>query len=226
MYGLDKVKKELVIYGLMDERYRPNLDYFRTQDFDPIPVVLEELVARQVSRFIALGFHQELGKTEDKYREDFSLPEELTNLGEYKRTQGLPLVVDPRVPLGKQHRSVNMVEYIDLEEVSEETPAPSKPYLLWVNVEENNPPTTAEIINGFSGDKIGATHHELISFYLNYPRMFIDHGIAAGGARYKGDIPFIQRFIGVFGVSRGQLEDRFPSWRVMSRNGRVIELGN
>lgn len=210
----------------MDERLPPNLDYyFRPQDSDPIPVVLEELIARQVSRFIALGFHQELGETEEKYREDFSLPKELMNLGKYRETQGLPLVVDPRVPLEKQHRSVNMVEYIDLEEVLEETPAPSKPYLLWANIEEDNHLTTAEIIDGFSGDKVGSTHNELISLYLNYPEMFIDHGIAAGGARYKEDIPFIQSFIGVFGVSRGQLRDRFPTWRVMSRNERVTELG-
>lgn len=149
----------------------------------------QEIVRRQIEKLVRLGFHNELGLTEEEYCKSF--PILLPQPEEYRGRFDIPLIVDPRIPLGRQHELAGIVEYLNTNKISNLSPIPKDSYIIWVhdthNLEEN---TVEESISGFGEDEKGCLQVEVTSFYLHHPEFFRSNNriVSATGSRFNGNL--------------------------------------
>lgn len=149
---------------------------------------LEQEVARQVDRYIELGFHKEVYPevnevdAQARYRADFTLPEETTPPESYKGRFDVPLLVEPRIPLSVQHRrsKTPIGERVKTENIQNLTESPSSPYLVWTHDGKRYSKFSVEqAMNSFADDEVGSPQIELTALYLQHPDYFKGEG-------YKG----------------------------------------
>lgn len=137
---------------------------------------------RQTERLILLGFHSELGMTDEDYRNtfpNFLLPPD-TYKGLFLET---PLVVDPRVPLKKQLTLAFTGSYIDTDHITNITDVPDKPYTIWTTSPRWALAYTVEQALFRPGSLIPSPIVEVISLYLQRPQSFRKNGVCAPGSR-------------------------------------------
>ncbi len=206
---------------------------------------LEFVVARHVERNILLGFHEELGKSADKYRSDFILPEGADQLVEYAGDLDVVLVVEPRIPLQRKHELARKIkeldldraardfvtsqvnEYINTEKINDLTEHPQdKPYVIFTHDGQRyRHYSLKKAIELFSADEIGAPQTELTDLYIHKPSYFIRRGMWAGGSRYEdGYVPYLGTWCSKPGVRAFWNDNENPNLGVLSRGKKILEF--
>lgn len=143
-------------------------------------IPLEPIWSQQVDRLLSLGFHEELGITEEAYRVSIptflDIPRE-KNFGYFD----LPLVVDPRVKPSKQMESVVVKDKIG--RVDNIIDAHQQPYTMWGRIYEhprvsyrgayeNTYLDLTKLFENIQTFEVGGTFIEVISMFLQYPQLF------------------------------------------------------
>ena len=205
---------------LLDKETKPQV----TPEVQPAPEVdLKAEWERQVKRLLGLGFHEELGMTEAAYRN--SIPEFLPQPEEYKGRFDIPLIVETRIPLKRQHQLAGIPEYIDTDNIENLTPVPDKPYTIWTHDANRYRRLSVERATvQFSEDEVGSPQFEVTALYLHKP--FNNRGVDAAGSRFEsGDAPYLNVFRGEPGVYSDWIDDPGGDWGALSR-GSQINLGS
>lgn len=215
-------------------------------------VDLEKIVAGQVGKHIALGFHTEVYPqlsaegAEEQYRKDFILPEGAAQPAEYVGRFDVALVVEPRISLTRKHELAKRIMELDLDSVArgwatsqvrewvntgniqDLTEHPTdKPYLVFTHDGQRYRPfTVKQAIQRFADDEVGNPQVEITDLFLKHPEYFVDHGIYAAGSHYGGGlVPCLGAFSDEPGVSADLFGSPFQSWGAGSRGKEYIILG-
>lgn len=205
---------------------------------------LQYKISKQVDRLLLLGFHRELGKSEDDYRADFSLPEDAQKPLGWQKFR-VRLVTDPRVSLRRACElaagGTNIgLEAIDVpdgyaEEIVNSTEFPAdQPYMVIThNGQRYRPIPVAVAEKEFQDSEVGSPLIEIVHSYLQYPRNFRDHGHDAAGSTLEHFIPWLARFNKEVGPrSEGKITigacgrwDENSYWGAVTRSREMILLG-
>lgn len=189
----------------------------------------EASVRRQVNRFVGLGFHEVLSQKEEEYRRGFTLPESGFSQPEaYQGRFDILLVVDPRLSLPVVHKRAGVDELCKIEEIRNLTPVPSGPYVAWTHdASRYGPFSVEEALAYFADDEVGSPQVEVTGMYLHYPEFFEKYSIYASGSCIGGDrgVPYLYRFRRNSRVVAGTLDNKHPSWGVLSRGREITQLG-
>ncbi len=186
----------------------------------------EELVAawvKQVNRLISLGFNREIGKSEGTYRRLLPL---FTHQPEaYKGRFEIPLLVDPRISLKKQHKLAGISSTIHEEKIVDTIKIPDVPYAIWTHdANRYRQFSVKDAIGKFQADEMSCPQMEVTALYIQYPEFFKDHGVDATGSLYGADgVPCINTFFGKPEMSHGSLDHPDSRWGPLSR-GRKIQF--
>jgi len=134
----------------------------------------------QIDRLMRMGFHEELGMTEEEYYNEIS-PIESQPL----RFQGrfdIPILVDPRVNLRRQlekhHVPINRnISPADLAKISlqelESKNAPARPYQIWIRqYNMHDPQSSSEMSKPFQWDERGLSAVEGLAVLREFPDLF------------------------------------------------------
>lgn len=160
-----------------------------------IEVISSELeLKRQAKRYIELGFHKELGFTEQEYLE--SLPKFFTQPESYKGRFDTPLLVETRIPMARlaslsgiedpsmQH--FNDFDLLDWEEDPQKFRTPNKPYTTWLNNSEMNFKESIDMVRAnLKEDERMTTIFDGIALYISQPEILEIRDIIFGGSVYK-----------------------------------------
>lgn len=188
---------------------------------------LEQVVSRQVDRYVGLKFHEELGMSESEYRQSLSLPEGVMQPETYRGRFDVLLVVEPRISLARQHRLAKIAEYIATDKIVNLTEIPNKPYAVWTHDGQIYRPITVEQArNQFKDDEVGSPQLEVTDFYLQHPEYFKGRGIDAAGSQYEGGYaPYLAAFHGGPRVVAYGVGSQPQLWGALSRGKEIIKLG-
>lgn len=152
---------------------------------------LESIVARQVSRYIQLGFHTQLGESEDEYRAEFALPKDIKQPESYKGRFDVLLVVDPRIHTVIQNRIAHISQFgINIDEIINLTEFPSNvPYAVWThNGKKYSYYSVEKVLKLLADDELGSPVLEVTALYLQHSEYFKGvgvRGVYAAGSRYE-----------------------------------------
>lgn len=173
---------------------RPD-DEQRGRSIEVINLELE--LKRQTKKYIELGFHKELGFTEQEYLE--SLPKFFTQPESYKGRFDTPLLVETRISIA---RFVDLSEievptlsdydsYFDLSDWEgdpQKLRTPNKPYTTWLNNSELNVKKSIDMIRAnLKEDERMATIFDGIALYISHPEILEVRDLIFGGSVYKSD---------------------------------------
>lgn len=157
----------------------------------------QEVVRRQIEKNIELGFHEEpeINQTEDEYRQSFpsQLPQSMEHRGEFY----LPLAVEPRISLQKQHRLAGISEFAVSSRIRDKVPPPYKPYIILVSIANELENDTAEkAVSNFQDYEVVCCQLEVTSFCIHNRKVLERTGavFSTGSRFYPSDnsIPFIE----------------------------------
>lgn len=157
-------------------------------------VPLEPLWRRQVDRLIALGFHKELGMTEEVYRA--SLPKFASRPRE--AIFDMPLLIDKNVPFNRQAELAGLeVKVRDIVDISD---SPTRNYAIWGRIKKC-PEIPYDRFIGYNvvdglqdleSHEDGATVLEGLSLYIHYPHIRYGHLFLPGSRVFNFGIPYLQ----------------------------------
>jgi hypothetical protein len=185
----------------------------------------EALRMKQGKVLIAHGFHTQLGLSEEAYLQ--TLPKFEPQPEEYKGRFDIPVLVDPRVDLLDQHKSVNLkgvINRVDLENLVE---VPDKPYVMWTHDgRRNRQKSVVEAQAGFADDEVGSTQLEVTALFLQHPDVFEGHALYAPNSRSERHVPYLHRIIEGHKarLGRGGKDDRpHALWGTLSRGEKISQ---
>ncbi len=194
-----------------------------------IPRSMEELQPhaeairdKQLERLERFGFHKELGQSCREYEEGF--PQFLPQPEEYKARFDIPLVVETRIPLLRQHKLAGINEFIDIDYVTNLTSVPSRhlipsgPMML-APLPQCKRTASARALCP-PDDEVGSPLVEVTALYLQRPDIFKDHGVDAPGSRLPW-IPSLRILNGKSWVDNRWPEDQNESWGALSRGKQI-----
>ncbi len=193
-----------------------------------------ETVARHVDRFIELGFHRELGQTEEEYRDTFRPPHPFAQPERYRGKFDILITVDPRVPLDRQLRLARVATDINLRFLRNGW-TPGRPYAIWTHDGTLRDPENIKQVF-YQVDETPCPLVELLALYLQHPQLVIKgekFGIDAYGSRYEhnGVIFYVTGAPTMFeDYGRPTVDvigrERSPDqWGALSRGLNVVILG-
>lgn len=190
---------------------------------------LRGVVARQVNKYIELGFHRELGISQAAYRARFELPQGVGQPEAYVGRFDIPLVIDPRVGLARQAAlgGIEVWENFDISQVDEDlTEVPGEPYLGFTHDgRKYRPYSIREAMKLFAADEVGSPLAEVIALYAQHPECFVESGVYAAGSRYQYDnVPRLSRSR-TMSIDAGWIGDKFGGMGVLSRGRGIVRLG-
>lgn len=149
---------------------------------------IRALAARQVNRYVELGFHEELGLKENAYRARLALPKKLDIPATYKG--GIPLVVDSMLTLPALIRRAGIREHGTLLDnilnklITTDHPTDGRPYLAWTHDGSMYQGDSVQVASAkFSTEELPSPLEEAISLFLLQPGIFENGGIVAAGSR-------------------------------------------
>lgn len=186
------------------------------------------VVAACVDRFIELGFHEEMGQTQDEYRAKFILSEGAKQPESYRGRFDVAVVVEPRIRLARLHERAGIRDYINTDNVTDITEYPKDcPYIIFTHDGQRYRPYSVEkALTLFEDDEVGTPQVEVTGFYLKHPEYLIRRGVDAAGSRYEGDdVPFFDLFYGRPKVIARRIDHVDYSWGPLSRGKEIIRLG-
>lgn len=213
---------------------------------------LERIVARQVDRYIVLGFYAEVypgipeEEAKTKYRADFTLPEDAAQPAEYASRFDVVLAVEPRISLTRKHELAARIKELDLDSVARRwstskvkewintgnirdlTDHPTDvPYLIFTHDGQKYRPYSVEkALTLFEADEVGSPQLEVTDFFLQKPSLFVKRGIDAAGSRSEHDVvPCLTAFFDGPKVSADWLDYPGQLWGALSRGKEIIRLG-
>jgi hypothetical protein len=188
---------------------------------------LRGAVARQVSRYIELGFHRELGMNKAEYRARFELPQGVNQLEVDAGRFDIPLVVDPEVGLSRQAvlGGIRVWRNFDIRWVEDLTEVPREPYLGFTHDGQRyRPYPIKRAMELFEADEVGSPLAEVIALCVQHPECFEGGlGVYAAGSLYPGD--FVPR-LSQGSIDAGWIGDEMSGkWGALSRGREIIRLG-
>jgi hypothetical protein len=153
----------------------------------------EALRLKQGRRLVELGFHTQLGLSEEAYLQ--TLPKFEPQPEGYKGRFDLQVLVDPRLSSKVQHKTINAKESIDSSIIVDVTQAPSEPYVIWTHdASKYRQQSVAGAAEQFGEDEVGATQKEVTALYLQHPEAFAGRAVYAAGSRSEGrHVPYLHR---------------------------------
>lgn len=178
----------------------------------------------QLARFLELGFHNILGIEKGKYKDcfpQFAVPPE-----SYKGRFDIPLLVESRIALQRQHQAAGIVEYINTNRISNVTYVPAVSYAINTHdAQRYRPYSVEDALTYFASDEVVSPYIEVLALHLQHPEIFEDHGIDAAGSRSEDvRVPYLFVFLGKPGVGAGWIGSPRSDWGAGSR-GNVVTLG-
>jgi hypothetical protein len=186
---------------------RPD-DEQRGRSIEVISLELE--LKQQAKRYMELGFHRELGLTEQEYLE--SLPKFFTQPESYKGRFDTPLLVETRIPAARLADLSSFEDpnyyapggwYLDLldwEGDPKKFRIPNKPYTTWLNNSEMNLKESVDMIRAnLKEDERMATIFDGIALYTSQPGILETRNIIFGGSVFKsgfesGSVPWLRNW--------------------------------
>ena len=151
---------------------------------------LKFIVELQVKRLIKHGFHKAVypdmteEEAEEKYMDDFSLPDGFIQPKEYESIFPKLLVIEPRIGFNKKSVLANIESKYALP--ADEDDTPRLPYAVWVSdpgKSDQKSYKIRDIIRFFEDNEAGGTNSEAIDLWLQYPEYFSRrHSIVAAGS--------------------------------------------
>lgn len=225
-----RVVSELELQGLLPSRLPRASSMLEVSESGQELLVpnLELVIASSVDRFVELGLHEKLGKTEQDYRAEFVLPEGAGQPESYKGRFDIPVVVEPRVSLAFIHKRAGIREYIDTDKVRNLVECPTDyPYIIFTHQGYRYRPYSVDrALTLFEDDEIGAPQIEVSSLYLEHPEFFLGRGLDAAGSQYEdNEVPFFDTFYGKPKVIARKIDHEDYSWGALSRGKEIIRLG-
>lgn len=157
-------------------------------------ISFQEERVRQIRRYISLGFHKKLGKTEEEYAKRF--PEFTLQPENFKRRLDTPVLVETEISPEDQCELAG-IEYgldglnkEDWNKKLKDYTAPKAPYATWLEDGRNNLNKKPEDVRkNLKGDKIGGTELDGIALYISNPKILEHHfldlpgtAVGSGGA--------------------------------------------
>lgn len=174
-------------------------DEKRDRSIEVISLELE--LKRQAKRYVELGYHKELGLTEQEYLE--SLPKFFTQPERYKGRFDTPLLVETRIPatrladlseLGDPSFSgVRDLDLSDWEGDPQRFRTPNKPYTTWLNNSELNVKKSIDMIrSNLKEDERMTTIFDGIALYTSQPEILETFDLIMGGSVFEsGSVPWL-----------------------------------
>lgn len=151
---------------------------------------LEEEWQRQIQGFIKLGFHTELGQTEDEYAKRF--PKFTSQPESFKGRLDTPVLVETEID-PKLQCELAEVGYIlggliktDLNKnLLENYTTPEAPYAAWLEDGRNNiNKKPKDIRKNLKDDEIAGTELDGITLYISNPKILEDHFLDLPGTAF------------------------------------------
>lgn len=161
------------------------------------PLDLNAEWQRQTQGFIELGFHTELGLSEEKYLE--SLPRFEPQPEQFKGRFDIPVIVETRIPVKRQSELTRLPYFLEGLEVVDWLgdpkgyKTPKIPYFTWLQDGAKNINRSVRDVRAtFAEDERGATEFDGISLYIAHPEILKDHFIDLPGTTVGShDAPFL-----------------------------------
>ena len=182
-------------------------------------------VARQVDRYLRLGFHKELRMDGVAYLRRFRLPEGVSQPEAYAGRFDIPLVVDPGVELSRQAAlaGIRVWKNVDIGLVEDLTGVHRGPYLVFTNDGQRHRPYPIGVaMSLFEADEIGSPLAEVVALYVQHPECFEESGVYAAGSRYQGE--YVPR-LGQASIDAGWIREEWGGRSVLSRGREIVRLG-
>lgn len=162
---------------------------------------------RQAGKYVQLGFHTELGLTEEAYCA--SLPKFEIQPETFVGRFDIPVLVETRVSPNRQAELVGFIYHlggkrvVDWKQDPKTYKTPKAAYTVWMqDGKKNLNKSVREVRKAFAPDERGATLHDGIAFVIvNPPDEYKSHAIDLPGTSIdSGDAPVLG-----FGFTNGRL---------------------
>lgn len=172
---------------------------------------------KQVRKMIALGFNDEIKKSEGGYR--MSVPKFEEQPEAYKGRFDLPLLIDPRIPLKKIHKLAGIHAAVDENIIVDMYKSPELPYVIWTHdANRYRHLSVREVMTKMQSDETACSQLEVSSLFIHYPEVFADHGVDATGSMYGADsVPCINTFFGKPELSHGGFDHPDNRWGALTK---------
>lgn len=157
---------------------------------------------RQTKRLIYLGFHRELGLSEEKYLS--SLPKFESQPGAFRGRFNIPVLVERRIAPQCQAKLAGLDYYLenlavfDWKDDSKGYKTPDTPHATWMqDGKKNLKEDVSTVRENFASDERGATVYDGIALFIAHPEILKDHGIDLPGTSVESDrAPFLYQWYG------------------------------
>ena len=176
----------------LPEAYKPS-----ASDID---LAAESLEQGQI--YVSLGFHTELGLTEEEYLE--SLPKFEEQPENFRGRFNIPVIVETRISPQRQAELAKLNYYIgglsvtDWDKDPEKYKTPDKPYATWMQDGKQNLNKSVENVRkAFARDERGATIYDGTALFIARPEILKDHYIDLPGTQVgSGSAPCLDLWHG------------------------------
>lgn len=149
---------------------------------------LEAEWSRQTKRFIDLGFHKELGLSEQEYLD--SLPRFGPQPENFKGRFDIPVVVETSIPVKRQCELAGIeyflagLEVIDWTDDPKGYRTPDRPYITWLQDGEKNLNRAVEAVRKeLAKDERGGTVIDGVAVCIAHPQVLREHFLDLPGTR-------------------------------------------
>lgn len=191
---------------------------------------LLDMLGRQVLKLLWLGFNEELDQTAKEYIAGFNIPgSQIIQPEAYRRTFNTLLIVDPRIPLSRQHQRAGINEECDTSQIYNLIPVPDNPYIVWTYTDDRYQWHSVPLAEKtFSANEVGMPQVEVTALFLQFPDIFHGPARIAAGSRLGSETTELSAFASDPLVGTETLHPQFPGGftTVMSRGREIILLGN
>lgn len=139
----------------------------------------EKLWLTQAKRLVSLGFHTELGMTEDEYKA--SMPAFQPQLPEFKGRFETPLLIDPRVSIARQLDLLGINTNLTPSELTKLSLAEKQyegnaPYQIWVHFGKGDASKGLRDLKEFEDDEQPLTVTQGLALFREKPQIIKDWG--------------------------------------------------
>ncbi len=163
---------------------------------------LEAEWSRQIRKFIAFGFHQELGLPEQGYLD--SLPKFEPQPGNFRGRFDIPVLVETRISVKRQCELAGVDYFLgdlshgDWPKDPEGYKTPDSPYITWMQDGAKNVKKSVERVRKeLAQDERGGTDFDGIAFYIIHPEVLGNHFIDLPGTLVEsGHAPSLGLWVG------------------------------
>lgn len=165
-------------------------------------ISLEGEWQRQAQGLVNLGFHSELGLTEEEYLE--SLPKFTSQPDSFKGRLDTPVLVETRISPKRQSELAGIQYFLDGLDVKDwdkdpkSYTTPKTPYSIWLEDGKRNLNKKPEDIRKkLKGDERGGTEFDGIALYMSNPKILEHHFLDLPGTSVgSGYAPFLRLWSG------------------------------